>query len=676
MNNTASGAGVSAIRSLRSPQPKGSSHEAASHVSPLPATWSKQELGSYVKQCGLTGHVSVLASLQADGRMLPLLCDESMVKYAVADPYQRSSFVMCMRACLFDHELAILWNVTTTIEWLSQLQLESFTKQTQAVCVKHLVHGAYLCHLVNTGATTTVLQLSPSDASQLATFLSNNEELQRLAQSVKVKDETTEGSGGEKGREENQERTGDKGEWHGPKTDSSFSEESVQMPGSSPQKKEKELPVPVLQHSVIMLSTPRYTDEQSDQQEDHQQDQHEDHQEYSYGIMATTDSISTKSPTSTTATTATTTTTTTTTTSAPLQQAQKDGGEGGGLLLPLAQYIDDEEDANKTRNDGFFSKVLWDRSHVLGRGAFGAVYKGFDAGSGCFVAIKEFLTTDLEELNHQVEEIKLLKALVHPNVVSYLGATMREKTNDWGATEPVLCIATELMAGGSIGGIVSNYGPLEEGVVQTYTKDILSGLAYLHEQKLVHRDIKPENILISVDGRCKIGDFGESKFLQASMTAKNENLTMKGTPYFMAPEVLLEDGHGRKADIWSVGSTVLSMATGCPPWREEGFKQIVQLLMYLGRNPDAVPSIPKTCSPQLTSFLQLCLQRQPALRLSASDLLKHEFIVDESIASYVNKRRNSFNTSASEGQDVLQRTVSSGGATIRRIVTQGEQMFS
>lgn len=104
--------------------------------------------------------------------------------------------------------------------------------------------------------------------------------------------------------------------------------------------------------------------------------------------------------------------------------------------------------------------------------------------------------------------------------------------------------------------------------------------------------------------------------LGASLTAKDENLTMKGTPFFMAPEVLLEDGHGRKADIWSVGATVLQMATGFPPWRENGFKQIVQLLLFLGQNLTVVPNIPTTCSNNLRSFLLLCLQRQPALRLS------------------------------------------------------------
>ena len=294
---------------------------------------------------------------------------------------------------------------------------------------------------------------------------------------------------------------------------------------------------------------------------------------------------------------------------------------------------------------------------------------------------------------------------------------MRQKINEWGATEPVLCIATELLAGGSIGSIVSNYGPLEEGVVQTYTRDILHGLSYLHEKKLVHRDIKPANILISVDGRAKIGDFGESKMLGASLTAKDENLTMKGTPFFMAPEVLLEDGHGRKADIWSVGATVLQMATGFPPWRENGFKQIVQLLLFLGQNLTVVPNVPTTCSNNLTSFLLLCLQRQPALRLSgkrnfkflfffcwrhtvrvsissksnilyitlksyeiffplffssffyykhtiASDLLNHEFMIDDVVATEVAVRRQSFG----EGRESHQ--------TIRRIITQGEKIFS
>jgi hypothetical protein len=684
----ASGNGVSAIRSLRTPQ-KGTTtttitanpKDNMNHSSD-PANWSKEQLSQYIQNCGLQEIVPVLASLHADGRMLNLLCDAAMVKYAIADSYKRTAFVTCVRsACAGTNVLSTVWNVNKTIEWLCNIELESKSKDDiRKSAKKCLIHGAYLCHLTATSTIETVLNLSKNDANTIKQLVVKNEDLKILSRCV-VLDEVISINDNSKTTESNDG-------WGGPKVNSAFSDESVQMPSSSKKgngsgsngsngnngnninnnvndnndssAKRRIDSTPDVQPTV--LSTPRYSDEDKDEAvTGHRNDGGEKGAEKG---AATTTIIATTSVTN-----------------KQTQQALQDKKsssslDGVSLLLPLPQYQEEEEKNGEPNNDGFFSKVLWDRSHILGRGAFGAVYKGYDAGSGCFVAIKEFLTTDREELNHQIEEIKLLKSLIHPNVVSYLGAEMRERVNDWGATEPVLCIATELLAGGSIGSIVASYGPLEEGVVQTYTNDILHGLSYLHEQKLVHRDIKPENILISVDGRAKIGDFGESKFLQASMTAKDENLTMKGTPYFMAPEVLLEDGHGRKADIWSVGATVLQMSTGFPPWRENGFKQIVQLLLFLGRQPKAVPTIPKTCSQQLTSFVKLCLQRQPALRLSAKDLLKHEFITDPNVSSYVSGRRKSFcdkDTNSGEEENELN---GSGNNTIKRIITRGEQIFS
>ena len=534
MNNSlATGTGITAIRHLRESPKKTATSKTTSTTTSL--TWSKEQLKKYISQLGLQEIVSVLASLQADGRMLPLLCDQTMVKFAISDTRKRASFVMaCKAANVGYHEFAIKWNVEQTITWLLSLQLPSINESNQSIFKKNarsnLIHGTYLCHLVtkpNLFMSTNpnnIFQILPSlsskDVEIIIENISKHEELQLLTSAILP---------------ENDDNQTIK--------PNNFSNESVSMPGAKPSKSSNSststpatttiiptIPTTTttddsfLNDSITMLSTPRYEEDIAELP--------------------------------------------------PRPQQTLSPKDTNSLLLPKAEYLSPKPTlTSKTSatdvlsesiqfDDGFFTKVLYNRDTILGRGAFGAVYKGYDAGSGCFVAVKEITnTTNMEELRVQVQEITLLKTLIHPNVVSYLGAAMREKMNEWGTTEPVLCIATELMAGGSIGSIVSNYGPLEEGVVQTYTRDILSGLEYLHNQKIVHRDIKPDNVLISVSGIAKIGDFGESKMLGASMTAKDENLTMKGTPYFMAPEVLLEDGHGRKSDIWSVGATVLQMST-------------------------------------------------------------------------------------------------------------------
>ena len=102
---------------------------------------------------------------------------------------------------------------------------------------------------------------------------------------------------------------------------------------------------------------------------------------------------------------------------------------------------------------------------------------------------------------------------------------------------------------------------------------------------MIHRDIKGANILVDDRGCIKLADFGASKILVGGSTLMDENQSLRGTPYFMAPEVIMQTGHGRKADVWSVGCTVLQMVTGRPPWkRKQKFESQAQL-MCVARSP-------------------------------------------------------------------------------------------
>ncbi|KAG1359054.1 hypothetical protein COCNU_08G005000 [Cocos nucifera] len=141
----------------------------------------------------------------------------------------------------------------------------------------------------------------------------------------------------------------------------------------------------------------------------------------------------------------------------------------------------------------------------------------------------------------------------------YLG-TVRE--------EDTLNIFLEFVPGGSISSLLGKFGSFPESVIRTYTKQLLQGLEYLHQNGIIHRDIKGANILVDNKGCIKLADFGASKQV-AKLATMNAAKSMKGTPYWMAPEVILQTGHSFSADIWSVGCTVIEMATGCcsvPYW--------------------------------------------------------------------------------------------------------------
>ncbi|GMH29576.1 hypothetical protein Nepgr_031419 [Nepenthes gracilis] len=257
----------------------------------------------------------------------------------------------------------------------------------------------------------------------------------------------------------------------------------------------------------------------------------------------------------------------------------------------------------------------WKKGKLLGRGTFGHVYAGFNSETGEMCAMKEVtLFSDdaksRESAKQLGQEIALLSRLRHPNIVQYYGS---ETVND------KLYIYLEYVSGGSIYKILQEYGKLGEAAIRSYTQQILSGLAYLHAQKTVHRDIKGANILVDPYGRVKLADFGMAKHI----TGQSCPLSFKGSPYWMAPEVIkTSNGCNLAVDIWSLGCTVLEMATTKPPWSQyEG----VAAMFKIG-NSKELPAIPDHLSEEGKEFVKLCLQRNPHNRPAAAQLLEHPFV--------------------------------------------------
>ncbi|XAR62351.1 Mitogen-activated protein kinase kinase kinase [Bertholletia excelsa] len=260
----------------------------------------------------------------------------------------------------------------------------------------------------------------------------------------------------------------------------------------------------------------------------------------------------------------------------------------------------------------------WKKGRLLGRGTFGHVYLGFNSEGGQMCAIKEVRLiaddqTSKECLKQLNQEIVLLSQLSHPNIVRYYGSEMGEET---------LSVYLEYVSGGSIHKLLQEYGPFKEPVIQNYTRQILSGLAYLHGRNTVHRDIKGANILLDPIGEIKLADFGMAKHI----TACSSMLSFKGSPYWMAPEVVMNTNrYGLPVDIWSLGCTIIEMATAKPPWSQyEG----VAAIFKIGNSKD-MPEIPSHLSSNARSFINLCLQRNPAARPTAMQLLDHSFVREQ-----------------------------------------------
>ena len=127
------------------------------------------------------------------------------------------------------------------------------------------------------------------------------------------------------------------------------------------------------------------------------------------------------------------------------------------------------------------------------------------------------------------------------------------------------------MSGGSIQSIYQKFGKFSESAIKQYVLQILKGLTYLHANKIVHCDLKGANVLVDSDGKVKLSDFGCSKLFENSFSQSEFSSVIRGSLAWMAPEILMNKGIHRKADIWSLGCLIIEMAIASNPWGAETF---------------------------------------------------------------------------------------------------------
>ena len=282
----------------------------------------------------------------------------------------------------------------------------------------------------------------------------------------------------------------------------------------------------------------------------------------------------------------------------------------------------EEDRQEKKRERGDLGE--WRKGEIIGKGAYGTVYMGLNLQSGEMMAVKQIATnSDPEELKDLQDEINVMKKLSHRHIVSYLGA-------QWDGETRELYIFTEWVPAGSLVDILKKFGRLTESIARTYTKQILLGLKYLHDNDVIHLDIKPGNVLINDLGTVKLADFGAARQLTSGQSiSKKEELEFRGTPYFMAPELIRQEKQGRKADIWSVGGTVLNMFTGNPPWSSKGIDTAMALMFYIS-NADSPPTeeYPDDASLALVEFLNRCFDFNEETRPTTDELLQFSFMFE------------------------------------------------
>ncbi|KAI9225401.1 MAG: kinase-like domain-containing protein, partial [Piptocephalis tieghemiana] len=265
-------------------------------------------------------------------------------------------------------------------------------------------------------------------------------------------------------------------------------------------------------------------------------------------------------------------------------------------------------------------RIRWIKGEQIGKGSFGRVFHAINTDTGDVIAVKQVPIPTrpskrlAQEQGKMVEslyaEIILLKDLEHDHIVQYIG---------FEAGDEHVNLFMEYVAGGTLSSLLGKHGAFSLPVIRSFTRQVASGIAYLHDRSILHRDIKGANILINEEGVCKISDFGISKKSEYAMAYGHQaHLSMQGSTFWMAPEVVRRAGYSAKVDIWSLGCVILEMAAGQRPWMS---LNEVASMYRLGQG--LAPPIPdRITSVEVREALSHCFAKEPDDRPTAHEILE------------------------------------------------------
>ncbi|CAN6651930.1 hypothetical protein TRVA0_025S01464 [Trichomonascus vanleenenianus] len=277
---------------------------------------------------------------------------------------------------------------------------------------------------------------------------------------------------------------------------------------------------------------------------------------------------------------------------------------------------------------------------LIGRGSFGQIRKVRRIADGRVLVRKEisYKSMNQKEKAQLIAEFRILKSLVHPNIVQYL---YHEHVQD----EHVVHLYMEYCGGGDLAGLIrqcresNEYVP--ESIVWSIFTQLILALYRCHYNSdpppagdlfsldpeieapnpstiILHRDIKPDNVFLDGENCVKLGDFGLAKMLDQEHLLAN---TYVGTPYYMSPEVLMDQPYTPQSDIWSLGCVIYELCSLHPPFQAKS-----HLLLSQKIREGVYPAIPECYSSTLNKTISACINTNPHQRPTTATLLKLDVI--------------------------------------------------
>ena len=262
---------------------------------------------------------------------------------------------------------------------------------------------------------------------------------------------------------------------------------------------------------------------------------------------------------------------------------------------------------------GIDPETEFDLIELIGQGNYGRVYKVIHKKTGKIYSAKIAYIEKTNEIESFKKEINILSQCNNQYIVHYYGSYIKGHQ---------IWIILEFCDGGSLYELIKIFPRnLNEEEIASLIYMILKGLLFLHENKKIHRDVKSENILLTHEGIAKLADFGVSTQLMHSFSKK---ITKIGTPFYMSPEVIMQNKYDYKCDIWSLGITSIEMAEGEPPFSKvKGYWVLKKIITH---PPKGLKNKEKW-SKEFNDFVEKCLIYEPEKRPSAKELLEHPFII-------------------------------------------------